>query len=241
MACALEPNIEYMAPTLGNTTAESEQGCCSACNNNYYCKAWTYRTKSKICELKESKGNRKLVSALEKVWSGEEVTVESYHDRPFFRRTNSGGMEIHNCVLGFWLEWSGCSRKCDGGVRSRTRKIIHHPTPGGQKCGATVERVKCNQHKCSVYHWSYSAWGPCKIDESHGSCIQSRNVYCSGSDGSEIYGRQSTQFCRGLAPNPRMFCSGCNTALAQAVPAKPVVQVYKPAGKPMQSQSSSSK
>jgi len=85
----LEPNLEFSGKTIGNKTADNEQGCCDECNKNYYCKHWTYRAKTKTCELKEAKGKSTLLPSAEGVWSGSEVNVASYGERPFLRKRPS--------------------------------------------------------------------------------------------------------------------------------------------------------
>lgn len=47
-----------------------------------------------------------------------------------------------------WRPWGICNRKCGGGFQTRYRTCID-PKNGGRPCmGASVERRKCNIHKC---------------------------------------------------------------------------------------------
>jgi len=56
-----------------------------------------------------------------------------------------------NCMWGFWSEWSRCTCTCDGGQKTRDRRIAQMPTPGGEPCEALhkEEIVPCNTQPCS--------------------------------------------------------------------------------------------
>ncbi|ESN90657.1 hypothetical protein HELRODRAFT_189937 [Helobdella robusta] len=78
------------------------------------------------------------------------------------------GYEVARCNLalcpvdGHWSEWgvwSACSRSCDRGKASRSRKC-NDPAPenGGKKCfGGNDEVIECNDGPCPV-NGSWSAW-----------------------------------------------------------------------------------
>jgi len=58
-----------------------------------------------------------------------------------------------DCVVEPWSKWSHCSAPCGGGVKARTRKILHHPIKGthhGKACPALEELKPCNQQKCRI-------------------------------------------------------------------------------------------
>eukprot|EP00434_Breviolum_minutum_P022929 symbB.v1.2.020228.t1/scaffold1690.1/size105730/2 len=60
-----------------------------------------------------------------------------------------------NCLWSFWSDWSKCTCECDGGQKTRDRRIAQMPTPGGEPCKPLhkEEIVPCNTHACSK--------GPC--------------------------------------------------------------------------------
>jgi hypothetical protein len=71
-----------------------------------------------------------------------------------------------NCV-GRWSGWSGCSKSCGGGLRSRTYTISTH-ADGGTGCdyySGQIQLGVCNTHGCPVScsgRWgSWSGWSRC--------------------------------------------------------------------------------
>ena len=56
-----------------------------------------------------------------------------------------------NGGFGPWGPWSKCSKKCGGGVKTRSRKCDHpKPKAGGKPCvGSATEQAKCNTKACA--------------------------------------------------------------------------------------------
>jgi len=55
-----------------------------------------------------------------------------------------------DCVQSEWSNWSRCSKECDGGITTRTRKIITQPKNNGRQCGVPTEEESCNTQPCEV-------------------------------------------------------------------------------------------
>jgi uncharacterized protein YegL len=51
-------------------------------------------------------------------------------------------------VMGYWEAWSGCSRACGGGTRSRHRSIISEAKHGGLPVAETMQEQLCNTQAC---------------------------------------------------------------------------------------------
>jgi len=54
-----------------------------------------------------------------------------------------------DCQVSRWTDWSQCSAKCAGGLKTRTRKITVQPAFGGKACPALSEAEVCNQQMCT--------------------------------------------------------------------------------------------
>jgi len=64
---------------------------------------------------------------------------------------NTGSCD-RNCKLAPWSEWSPCSMACNGGLKTRTKKVVI-PIRGQGKCPSKRsrrrnQRAKCNKQKC---------------------------------------------------------------------------------------------
>jgi len=68
-----------------------------------------------------------------------------------------------DCELGPWCPWSDCSKKCDGGLRTRSREIVKPPKNGGKPCDILTQSEHCNTQccdvDCEVSGWS--EWSSC--------------------------------------------------------------------------------
>jgi hypothetical protein len=53
-----------------------------------------------------------------------------------------------DCQVSSWNAWSSCSKKCGGGVKTRSRKVLVQPLAGGKACPALTESEVCNQASC---------------------------------------------------------------------------------------------
>jgi len=89
-----------------------------------------------------------------------------------------------DCVWGLWSDWSSCSCKCEGGIRSRDRHIIQAPQKGGKPCMAwsKEETEPCNTQPCAAKkcidgQWdSWQDWEPCSSTCKGGLTWRSRRV-----------------------------------------------------------------
>jgi len=69
-----------------------------------------------------------------------------------------------DCKVSDWSAWSDCSKKCGGGVRESTLRILTQSGVGGKQCPAITKRTeKCNEQPCpidcEVGQWS--EWSDC--------------------------------------------------------------------------------
>jgi len=68
-----------------------------------------------------------------------------------------------DCEWFDWDGWSDCSCSCDGGQRTRTRRINKYPTHGGDHCEDLdkEEVVPCNTQKCGhCVDGKFQVWSP---------------------------------------------------------------------------------
>lgn len=87
------------------------------------------------------------------------------------------------CQLGAWSEWTQCSKKCNGGHRTRSRTVVAQPaaesfleTPSvvsgkvamfdndkAAACGLTQDVESCNTNACGddCTYGQWGLWGPC--------------------------------------------------------------------------------
>jgi hypothetical protein len=90
-----------------------------------------------------------------------------------------------DCVVGYWSDWTTCSKSCDGGNRTRTRPIITPPRDGGAPCPETKQTEKCNTQDCpvdcAVGHWS--DWTVCSKPCGGGSRTRTRSIVTPPRDG----------------------------------------------------------
>jgi len=54
-----------------------------------------------------------------------------------------------DCIVGPWGSWSGCSKTCGGGVKTRTRNVKYPAKFGGRKCPPLKNTKVCNTKPCS--------------------------------------------------------------------------------------------
>eukprot|EP00930_Biecheleria_cincta_P066152 TRINITY_DN5216_c0_g2_i1.p1 TRINITY_DN5216_c0_g2~~TRINITY_DN5216_c0_g2_i1.p1 ORF type:complete len:1322 (+),score=217.62 TRINITY_DN5216_c0_g2_i1:131-4096(+) len=67
---------------------------------------------------------------------------------------------IQDCVWDVWSDWSECSKTCNGGVRTQTRKIKTPAAWGGKACEPSDEKSEsCNEQNCPV-DCCWSSWTP---------------------------------------------------------------------------------
>uniref|UniRef100_T1JAR7 Spondin-like TSP1 domain-containing protein n=1 Tax=Strigamia maritima TaxID=126957 RepID=T1JAR7_STRMM len=104
-----------------------------------------------------------------------------------------------DCVLSLWSEWSPCHRDCEageqGGIQTRSRAILIHPSPLGERCPEQLWKVRpCFGGPCFKYDW--------KIKNDEVTCLRSDGVVVQGG----CYGRP-----RPCLPPCRVAHSECGT------------------------------
>jgi len=98
---------------------------------------------------------------------------------------------------GNYGSWSGCSKTCGGGEKTRTRKCDNpEPAHGGSQCeGSDTQKTSCNTHQCSPNPVN-GAWGSWS---SYGKCSKQ----CGGGT------KTRTRKCNNPSPqNNGKICSG---------------------------------
>jgi hypothetical protein len=82
-----------------------------------------------------------------------------------------------HCEVSEWTSDHICSKKCGGGVITRTRKIIKEPKNGGNACGELKEETACNTQECPidcVLSDEFTPWSKC--DSECGGGTQHRQL-----------------------------------------------------------------
>jgi hypothetical protein len=67
------------------------------------------------------------------------------------------------CVLGYWSDFSTCSKECGGGTQSKTRSVVQWNAHGGKACDSLEETQICNRQPCAVdcVQQNWGAWSLC--------------------------------------------------------------------------------
>jgi hypothetical protein len=62
-----------------------------------------------------------------------------------------------------WSQWTGCSRACGSGTKTRRRAIVRQPQNGGMSAGETLQEEMCNQQPCDAdcELGTWTAWSHC--------------------------------------------------------------------------------
>lgn len=101
-----------------------------------------------------------------------------------------------NCIWSEWLEWSSCSKSCDGGERTRERSRLQVAQNGGANCiGDQKEQPKCNTQACpSDCTWdSWDLWSGCSRSCGGGLSSRERRVLAQAKNGGAICVGDKTQ------------------------------------------------
>ena len=54
-----------------------------------------------------------------------------------------------DCIVGPWGSWSGCSKTCGGGIKTRHRNVKYPAKFGGRQCPVLKNTRVCNTHTCT--------------------------------------------------------------------------------------------
>lgn len=134
-----------------------------------------------------------------------------------------------NCVWGQWVEWSACSKTCDGGEKSRSRLIDTAPRNGGKLCDphAMSEVAACNTEPCHAARdcefTVWSEWSDCSCS-CKGTRARTRHV----STYSENGGRSCDGSLKSVEPCNVDSCGPHVPHELQEEPADCVFSAYTP-------------
>ena len=88
---------------------------------------------------------------IENTTRNDSGTYECEHDSDRSRRPEVEvlALTIVDCEWSQWQRWSGCSKTCGGGSRSRSRKVEIQAENGGQTCeGDSFQIEDCSTNGC---------------------------------------------------------------------------------------------
>lgn len=75
--------------------------------------------------------------------SGYEIVAQ----KPLVIEAKSGRCST-DCEVSEFAEWSACTAKCGGGLRTRSRQVLQRAQGSGKACPPAWETAYCNQHRC---------------------------------------------------------------------------------------------
>jgi len=121
--------------------------------------------------------------------------------------------------MGGWEPWSGCSRACGGGTRSRHRRVVREAKHGGLPIAETMQEQLCNTQACDqdcvLADWT--PWTNCSKICNRGHKSRTRKAIrgplgegtCAGEQAPERLQTQpcSRDSCEKLPLNPQAKCS----------------------------------
>ena len=90
-----------------------------------------------------------------------------------------------DCTMGQWSVWSGCTRSCDLGARSRRREVTRAAAFGGKACGHNREDGTCNARVCPVdcVLSPFAPWGACSASCGSGTTARARRLVMQAAHG----------------------------------------------------------
>ena len=109
-----------------------------------------------------------------------------------------------DCTTTGWGSFSGCSQKCGGGKKTRTRSVIRRESCGGAQCPDLVDTQDCETQACpptptcSIGNWG--EWSKCTKECGGGEQTRTRIVNGTAAD-CPLSDTKQTQSC-GTDPCP---------------------------------------
>jgi pimeloyl-ACP methyl ester carboxylesterase len=122
--------------------------------------------------------------------SGYEIVAQ----KPLVIEAKSGECST-DCEVSEFAEWSACTAKCGGGLRTRSRQVLQRAQGSGKACPSAWETAYCNQHRCDDLEVGSSVksepclvgpwhpWGQCSNTCGGGLQHRTREVVLHGTPG----------------------------------------------------------
>jgi hypothetical protein len=95
------------------------------------------------------------------------------------RNCNIRPCTARDCMMSPWSEWGTCTKSCEGGNHTRTRKILRLPLFAGKACGVSTNTTSCNVGECPPVPCQtslWSVWGLCSKSCGNGTHTRFRQV-----------------------------------------------------------------
>merc|ERR1711871_978184 len=82
-----------------------------------------------------------------------------------------------DCQLSGWGQWEPCTKLCDGGNKTRRRKVLKPSEFGGRECPALAQTTSCNLQSCDCGITKFTEWTECSKDCGGGLRFRSRKIF----------------------------------------------------------------
>jgi hypothetical protein len=101
-----------------------------------------------------------------------------------------------DCKVSGWTEFSPCSEKCGGGLKTKTRSIVTRPRYGGMACPTHAVVEACSQHPCAVdcVH-SWNLWSACTRSCATGTQSRTIKVITAAAHGGDECPTEQDRLC----------------------------------------------
>eukprot|EP00929_Paragymnodinium_shiwhaense_P048014 TRINITY_DN24344_c0_g1_i3.p1 TRINITY_DN24344_c0_g1~~TRINITY_DN24344_c0_g1_i3.p1 ORF type:complete len:1739 (+),score=304.31 TRINITY_DN24344_c0_g1_i3:62-5278(+) len=109
---------------------------------------------------------------------------------------------------GRWMEWSKCSKTCDGGQQVKKFKVERPPEAGGKACPASPKLQLCSQGPCPVdCVGSWGNWSQCTTSCGTGTTSRKFIVTTPAANGGVQCPKKQRDSCNPTVPCP-VNCQG---------------------------------